>query len=134
MGNVIIEGFTTHEPEMVGASKAVIVSCEEIINSEEIRRYPEMTTIPHIFVSAIVEQPYGSHPTSTYRYYDTDAEHYALYQEAAIAALKEEGGLKKYEKYLADYVLSCDTFNDYLDKIGGIKKLIKLRKEMLKVI
>ena len=33
MGNVIIQGFTTQEPEMVKASSSVIVSCEELILS-----------------------------------------------------------------------------------------------------
>jgi len=131
MGNVIMEGFVAHTPEMVRASKRVIVSCEEIINSEETRNYPEMTTLPHIYVDAIVEQPWGSHPMGTYRYYDCDVEHMRMYQECAEAALKEgKSGMTKYKNYLQEYVLSCDTFNDYLEKVGGVRRLMELKRRM----
>lgn len=131
MGNIIMEGFTSHMPELARAAKAVIVSCEEIISSEETRRYPEMTAISYIYVNAIVEQPWGSHPMSCYRYYDVDNEHLRLYQECAQAALEEgESGIEKYQDYLQEYVLSCDTFNDYLEKVGGVKKLMELKRKM----
>jgi acyl CoA:acetate/3-ketoacid CoA transferase alpha subunit len=61
MGNLIIEGFLTGEPEMIRASKAVIVTCEEVISTDEIRKYPERTTIPYVYVSAVVPQPWGAH-------------------------------------------------------------------------
>ncbi len=135
MGDAIMEGFTATIPELVRASKKVIVSCEEIISSEETRNYPEMTTIPYIYVDAVVEQPWGSHPTATYRYYDCDVEHLRMYQECAEAALKEgKSGMQKYQDYLQEYVLSCDTFNDYLEKIGGVKKLMELKQRMREVI
>ena len=135
MGNVIIEGLLTHTPEMVRASKKVIVSCEEIISSEETRTYPEMTTIPYIYVSAIVEQPWGSYPTATYRYYDCDIEHLRMYQECAEAALKEgSSGMESYEHYLQEYVLSCATFDDYLEKVGGVSRLTELKRRMREVL
>lgn len=131
LGNIIIEGFLTHTPEMVRASEKTIVSCEEIISSEKIRDYPEMTTIPHIYVHAIVEQPWGAHPTATARYYGCDVEHLRMYQECAEAALKDgKSGMERYEHYLQEYVLSCATFNDYLEKIGGVSRLIELKRIM----
>ena len=69
MGNVIIQGFTTQEPEMVKASSSVIVSCEELISSDEVRKYPDRTTVPYLFVDAVVVQPWGSYPTSTYGHF-----------------------------------------------------------------
>ena len=135
IGNVIMEGFVAHTPEMVRASKKVIVSCEEIISSEETRNYPEMTTIPHIYVHAIVEQPCGSHPTATLRYYGCDVEHLRMYQECAEAALKEgSSGMESYEHYLQEYVLSCATFDDYLEKVGGVSRLTELRRRMREVM
>lgn len=78
LGNVVIEGFATHEPEMVRASTHTVVSCEELIPTETIRDHPERTTIPFLYVSAVVVQPFGAYPTSTYRYYDYDPEHVTL--------------------------------------------------------
>ena len=80
MGNLIIEGFTTHEMEMIKASKTVIASCEELISSDDVRRDPDRTTIPYIFVDAVVEQPWGAYPTSVYKHYEHDEDHLRDYQ------------------------------------------------------
>ena len=128
MGNVVIEGFASHELEMVRAARAVIVSCEELVSSEDTRRHPELTTIPYIHVSAVVEQPFGAHPTSVYRYYDFDGDHIDHYQSCA-----REGG-QAYQEYLEHYVLGCETFEDYLERVGGVKKLHALRKAMLRMM
>jgi len=124
MGNVVIEGFLAHDVEMVRASRHAIVSCEEIVSTDRIRNDPERTTIPYIHVSAVVEQPYGAHPTATYRYYDYDSDHLTYYQRCA-----REGG-EMYQQYLKEYVLGCDDFEHYLDKVGGIRKLMGLKKAM----
>lgn len=128
MGNLIIEGFLTHEPEMIRASRALIVTCEEIIPSEEIRKYPERTTIPYVYVNAIVLQPWGAHPTSTYRYYQHDPEHINEYQKSA-----REGG-SAFQAYMEKYIYSCSSFDEYLEKVGGLKKYNRLRQEMMKMV
>jgi len=127
-GNLIIEGFLTHEPEMIRASKAVIASCEEIIPAEEVRRYPERTTIPYVYVQALVLQPWGAHPTSVYRYYMHDIDHLREYQRCA-----REGGVV-YADYLDKYIYSCANFEEYLEKVGGWQKYRKLRQEMMKMV
>ncbi len=128
MGNIIIEGFTTHEPEMIRASRAVIVTCEELVSTEEVRRDPDRTTVPYIFVSAVVEQPWGAYPTSTYRYYEHDEEHLRHYQACARA------GGEAYQKYLQEFIYDCPTFDDYIQKAAGVKKLNQLRAAMLRLL
>jgi glutaconate CoA-transferase subunit A len=128
MGNLIIEGFLAHEPEMIRASQAVIASCEEIISSDEVRRYPERTTIPYIYVSAVVHQPWGGHPTSVYRYYENDAEHMREYQKCARA------GGQSFQGYMEKYVYSCSTFDEYLEKVGGLRRYNRLHQEMTEVL
>jgi acyl CoA:acetate/3-ketoacid CoA transferase alpha subunit len=127
-GNLIIEGFLAHEPEMIRASKAVIVSCEEIVPSDEIRQYPERTTIPYVYVSAVVHQPWGAHPTSVYRCYAHDGEHMREYQKAA-----REGGAA-FEAYMEKYIFSCAYFDEYLEKVGGLRKYNRLRQEMVEML
>ena len=128
MGNVIIEGFTTHEPEMIKASKAVIVSCEELISTDAIRRDPDRTTIPYLFVNAVVEQPWGAYPTSTYKYYEHDEEHLRHYQSCA-----RPGG-EAYQEYLQEFIYGCATFDDHLEKATDIRRLAELRRSMLRVL
>jgi len=128
MGNVMIEGFTAHDVEMARAAKATIVSCEELVSSEETRRRPELTAIPYLYVNAVVEQPFGSHPSSVYRSYDYDGDHITYYQACA-----REGG-PKYQEYLERHVLGCQSFDDYLERIGGVKRLHALRQAMLRMM
>ncbi len=128
MGNVVVEGFTTQEPEMMKASKAVIVSCEQLIATDEIRRDPDRTTVPYLFVDAVVEQPWGGYPTSVYKCYEVDAEHLTMYQ-----ALARRGG-SEYESYLDEYVRDCGDFNEHLEKAAGVAKLNQLRSLMGRLV
>ena len=128
MGNVVIQGFTTNEPEMVRASKSVIVSCEELISSDEVRRDPDRTTIPYIFVDAVVKQPWGGFPTSVYRYYEHDDEHFNHYQACARA------GGEAYQEYLQQFIYDCATFDEYLEKATSAERLDKLRSSMLRLL
>ena len=128
MGNVIIDGFTTQEPEMARASRSVIVTCERLIRSDEVRRDPDRTTIPYIFVDAVVEQPWGAYPTSTYKHYEHDDEHLRDYQRRA------RGGGEDYQEYLQRFVYDCNGFDEYLERAAGPVRLEELRSSMLKVM
>ncbi len=123
-GNLIIEGFSTHEPEMIRASRHVIASCEELVPEEAIRQHPEHTTIPFLYVSAVVVQPFGAYPTSTYRYYDYDADQVTAYQEAARA------GTQAASRYLEEHVWGCATFDAHLARDAGHARLGALREAM----
>src|SRR3972149_5627595 len=48
--------------EAAMASKKVIVSTEELIETDEIRRDPARTTIPYYVVDAVVPSPFGASP------------------------------------------------------------------------
>lgn len=124
MGNLIIDGFSTHEPEMIRASRRVIVSCEELVSTDEIREHPEQTTVPFLYVSAVVVQPFGAYPTSTYRYYDYDAAEVAAYQEAA------RSGSEAATRYLETHVWGCASFDDHLARAAGMKRLESLKEAM----
>jgi acyl CoA:acetate/3-ketoacid CoA transferase alpha subunit len=128
MGNLIIEGFTTHELEMIKASKTVVASCEELISSDDVRRHPDRTTIPYIFVDAVVEQPWGAYPTSVYKYYEHDEDHLRHYQSRA------QSGGEPYEEYLKEFIYDCATFDDFLTKALPETRRAELHDSMLSVI
>jgi len=123
MGNLIIEGFTTHEPEMIRASRYVIASCEELISTDEIRAHPERTTLPFLHVSAVVVQPFGAYPTSTYRYYDYDAAQVRAYQRAAAAE-------DTVAAYLQTHVRNRASFDEHLAHAVDPQRLAALRDAM----
>ncbi len=123
-GNLVVDGFATHEPEMIRASRHVIASCEELVPEEAIRRHPEHTTIPFLYVSAVVVQPFGAYPTSTYRYYDYDAGQVTAYQEAARA------GPQAVARYLQENVWGVATFDAHLERVAGGARRETLRQAM----
>jgi glutaconate CoA-transferase, subunit A len=128
MGNLVIEGFATHEPEMIRASRHVIASCEELVSTDEIRAHPEQTTVPFLHVSAVVVQPFGAYPTSTYRYYD-----YAAAQVTAYQAVARAGG-EALAQYFQTRVWDCATFDEHLAGVTGREQLERLRHAMQTVI
>jgi len=128
MGNLIIEGFSTHEPEMIRASRHVIASCEELVPTDEIRAHPEQTTIPFLHVSAVVVQRFGAYPTSVHRYYDFDGAQVSAYQAAARA------GAAAVAEYLNARVWGCANFDDHLARIAGRNTLEGLRQAMQAIV
>ncbi|WP_219825845.1 CoA transferase subunit A [Nonomuraea typhae] len=69
-GNIVIEGVTSHEVDMVRAARFTVVSAEQVLPAGAFADRPEQVTIPEAYVTAVVEQPFGAFPTSVYRAYD----------------------------------------------------------------
>jgi glutaconate CoA-transferase subunit A len=128
IGNLLIQGIASHEPELIRASKTTIVSCEEIVSTKFFRSNSDSTTVPYHYVDAVVEQRFGAYPTSTYGYYNFDDDHINYYQQCARA------GGDEYEKYMHEYVYGCETFDLFLEKCGGREKLRCLEQEMLQIM
>lgn len=124
LGNLLVEGVLHHEPEMIRASKATIVTCEELVDSDTLRREALNASIPYHFIDAVVEQPLGAYPTGTHGYYNYDGDHIRVYQAYARA------GGRSYEEYLATYVYGSATFDEFLDKAADKDRFARLRDEM----
>jgi len=110
-GNVQIEGIKGEDVEGARAGKKVIVLAEEIVDTEFIRAQPDQTIIPNIYVTHVVECPWGSFPMMVYNYYDYDMEHVRMYYDQCKT---EEG----WQKYCEDYITSVNSHAEYLQKIG----------------
>jgi len=122
-GNARIFGPGCIPIEVATASKRVIISTEEIIDIEEIRKAPAKTTIPFYIVDAVVLTPFGGHPGSVPGLYDADFEHMNEFSKA-------ERDPVALEKYFDKYVFSCKTHQDYLDKIGKSKLEELIKREI----
>jgi glutaconate CoA-transferase subunit A len=128
IGNLLIQGIVSHEPELIRASKTTIVSCEEIVSTKFFRSNSDYTTVPYHYIDAVVEQRFGAYPNSTYGYYNFDDDHINYYQQCA-----RDGG-EEYKRYMNEYIYECETFDDFLEKCGGVKKLNRLKREMLRLM
>lgn len=80
-GTCIICGDEFHDVDIAVAARKTIVTCEELVSDEYIRRDPTKTRIFGECVQAVVWAPYGAWPAQCYDYYDDD-----------------DAGLKEYDK------------------------------------
>jgi glutaconate CoA-transferase subunit A len=94
MGTCRIDGLTFADVEQAKASRAVVVTCEDLVTPDELRDHPEHNQIPFLHVSAVCHVPYGGYPTAVYRYYDYDAAYLRAYAEAA----KDDAAFDTFQK------------------------------------
>ena len=122
-GTVRILGQSYADDFIARAAETVVVTAEEIVPEEFIRQSPEQNCIPFFRVDAIVHVPYGAHPTACYGCYDYDPQHYEVYVQAAKA------GHEAFRKYLEEYVYGVEDHWEYLERIGGTRKLSYLKAD-----
>jgi glutaconate CoA-transferase subunit A len=124
MGNAQVWGFTGNDENKVRAAKHTIITCEEIVSSEEIRRNANLTIIPFYCVDAVVQVPYGCHPQSCYGYYAYDVLFCGEYHQASST---RDGFLQ----WLDTYVYGCKDHWDYCAKVGWhrLRKLTYLERQ-----
>ena len=144
-GTCIIEGDEFHDVDIAVAAKRVIVTCEELVSDEYIRRDPTLTKVFGACVDAVVHVSYGAWPSQCYNYYDCDGaalkeyDKASKYQDAedakaqlakAAAKAKKAADAKPEDAKLADAAAKAakaaedaaagaaipETFKDYLDK------------------
>ena len=111
-GNCQIEGITGFGMEFARASKRLIISAEEIIPTEEIRRYPDRTAVPYYLVDAVVHAPFGSHPGEMAYVYCRDEPEIKAWVQASETA---EGA----QAYLREWIYDLPDHQAYLDKVGS---------------
>ncbi len=103
----------------IRASKRIIATVDRLLPPDELRAM--QPNVPYFWVEAVVEVPYGAHPTSCYPFYAYDRTHLTEYYHAA------QGGRDTFAReYLTPYVFETATHNDYLQRIGGSAKLQRL--------
>lgn len=121
-GNCQIDGISGFAVEMSRACKRLIVSAEEIVDTEVFRETPERTVIPYFLVDAVVKAPFGAHPGETCGAYRRDEPHIKAYLEATRT---EEAT----NKYLAEFVHGVKDHAGYLERVGaGRLRALKVKR------
>jgi len=112
-GNANITGAVWMDDDMAKTAKKTIITCERLVETEDIRYFPGKAQLPMQTTSAVVKIPFGAHPTSCYDRYTFDALHIQEY-------LKMD-----FSEYMKKYV-SIDSHAEYLDNIGGSKTILNI--------
>ncbi len=110
-GNCQVEGITGFGIEFARACKRLIISAEEIVDTDEIRRYPDRTLVPYYLVDAVVHAPFGSHPGEMAYVYCRDEPEIKAWVEASAS---DEGA----KAYIQEWIHDVPDQQAYLAKVG----------------
>jgi glutaconate CoA-transferase, subunit A len=113
-GNAQIDGAPYMDHELAGAASRVILTAEEIVDTDQIVATADRTAIPHFVVDAVVEVPYGAFPHECYGRYEAWFEHFDLYQR-----LVDEDGDAGVQRYLREFVDEPGSFDGFLERVGA---------------
>ena len=117
-GTSVILGDEFHDVDIAVASKRCIVTCEELVSDEEIRKDPTLNSIPGFCVDAVVHCPYGAHPSQCYDFYDYDPDFFKMYDK--VSKTDED-----FAAFMKEWVFDVPDHDAYLNKLGATR-LIKL--------
>ena len=122
LGNAQIDGYPHMDADIAVAASTVILTAEEIVDTDEIRRRADHTAIPFFAVDAVVEVPYGAYPHECYGLYEADLDHIGTYARRVAA-----GGTEAVRAYLEEYVYGPETFEAHLAQFGRARLLSQQR-------
>lgn len=112
-GNGVFKGSVFTDREMILAAETTILQVEQMATTAQLTRNPIPVNVPGYLVKALVQIPFGCHPTASHRIYQYDEEHLKEYLKLAATA---EG----FETYLQNYVID-QSETTYLGKTSVAK-------------
>ena len=100
-GNVLIEGITGVQKEVVLAARTAIVTVEEIVDDLHAPS-PNSTVLPHWTITAVVVAPRGARPSYTHGYYARDNAFYIAWD--AISRDRDQ-----FTRWMREHVLEASA-------------------------
>jgi 3-oxoacid CoA-transferase subunit A/glutaconate CoA-transferase subunit A len=119
-GNSQIDGVSIMDWDLARAARRLVITTEEIVDDDVIRSEPSKTIIPFYCVDAVAEVPYGSHPANMPFLYYSDEEHIGEWLKVS----RTDAGV---EDYFRKYVHGVKDFGEYIELVGGRKKMDRLK-------
>jgi glutaconate CoA-transferase subunit A len=110
-GNTQMWGLLGVQKEVAFAARKVIIVVEELVDEAVIRADPNRTLIPGLIVDAVVQAPYGAHPSYIQGYYDRDN---TFYLEWDILSRDHQ----RTQTWLAEWVYGVADSAEYVRKLG----------------
>jgi glutaconate CoA-transferase subunit A len=100
-------------------TRNLIVTVEKIVSHDQVLYFSHRNLIPRFRTRAVVEAPFGAHPSSCLGLYDHDRAQLRLYAEAARDP-------QRFRSYLDEYVVGVESHIGYLERVG-LARLLQIR-------
>jgi len=100
----------------------VIVTTERIVDTDYIRKHRDYVRLPGHIVSAVVELPYGSHPSV---FYGLDGGGYTEDMQFLLDLHENNRTPEKLREFVKEWILNVKDFQGYKKKVG-VEKLFEL--------
>ena len=110
-GTARIRGLTFADVEQAKSAKHVILTCENMVDTEALRAEPENNQIPGVIVDAVVPVAHGAYPTACYRFYDYDPVYLNVYRKYALDE-------HTHQQYLEEWILGLADHQALIEKVG----------------
>ncbi len=112
-GNGNIAGAVWMDDDMAKTAKKTIITCERLVETEDIRYLQGKAQIPMQTSDAVIKIPFGAHPTSCYDRYTFDALHIQEYLKM------------NFEEYKNKFI-DVKSNAEYLDNAGGAEMILNI--------
>ena len=106
-GNARILGLTFADIEQAKAARLLIITCEELVSEDFLKREPDRNQIPFLHVDAVIPLTWGAYPTACYHHYDYDPNYLNNYRRAA----EDE---ESYQTYLTEKIMRPANHQEFL--------------------
>ncbi|MFW9938632.1 MAG: CoA transferase subunit A [Candidatus Thorarchaeota archaeon] len=113
IGNGNIAGAVWMDDDMAKTAKKTIITCEKLVETEDIRYLPGKAQLPTQTTTAVVKIPFGAHPTSCYPFYTFDALHIQSYLKLNFNDYKQK-------------FIDIKTHAEYFDNAGGSQTILNI--------
>lgn len=111
-GDVHLWGNTGITDPAVGAAENVLVTTEEVVDSETIKSDPSRVAITREQVTAVVECPFGAHPSPLTGHYNRDNEYYLDYHRRTDTQ-------EAFDEWADEWVYGVDDREEYAELVDA---------------
>lgn len=108
-GNAIFKGSVFTDRLMAFAAASTLIQVENVLRTDRLYGISTQVGIPAALTTAVVEEAFGCHPTSSHRYYNHDEQHLKDY----IRLTATEEGM---QGYLQRYVYEPADNREYIER------------------
>lgn len=114
---------------MARAGRKVLVSVDRLVKPDVVTGSPRETTVPCIYVDAVVEIPFGAHPTASFPHYGMDEAFIGDFADLSDAVRRDPSAQPRLDEYIDTYLRRPRDIFEYIDAVGGYRRLAALERE-----